>query len=361
MKIRLFYAIFCLLLISLIPQTIHSCTTFCLDKGNQLVVGSNLDWYAGEGLVFVNKRNTSKTAMLHPVWGEGNPVSWTSKYGSVTFNGAGREIVFSGMNEAGLVVSIMLLEETEYPKADSRPAIFAGQWNQYQLDNFSTVQEVIASLSKISIICETPMNIHFFVSDRMGNSAITEFINGNTIYYTKDTLPVKTLANSTYEESINYWKKKKVPPNEPYLSLWRFIKSADMVKAYDLKTSAVDYAFDILKNVSMGTVEEVDGMQIKSMITTEWSIVHDIKNLRVYFRTFDNKKIRYIDLGLLDFSCNTPVMILDIQADLNGDVSKKFINYNYEMNRDLILKTVREPDEVKDYIAKYPETTICTE
>ena len=56
-----------------------------------------------------------------------------------------------GMNEAGLVVETMMLEETEYPSPDSRPGIEILQWIQYQLDNFSTIEEVIASHSQIRI------------------------------------------------------------------------------------------------------------------------------------------------------------------------------------------------------------------
>ena len=86
MMIRLIYAIVYLLLISLMPQTSHSCTTFCIDKGDQLVVGFNLNWVKGEGSIVVNKRNVSKTAMMNPEVAGCQPVSWTSKYGSITFN-----------------------------------------------------------------------------------------------------------------------------------------------------------------------------------------------------------------------------------------------------------------------------------
>ena len=82
------------------------------------MVGSNLDWIVGDGLVIVNKRNVSKTAQLPPEGGEGQPASWTSKFGSVTFNLAGLERPFGGMNEAGLVVASMMLETTEYPEPD---------------------------------------------------------------------------------------------------------------------------------------------------------------------------------------------------------------------------------------------------
>jgi choloylglycine hydrolase len=310
--------------------------------------------------VVINKQNVSKKAMLHPEWGTGKKASWTSKYGSVTFNFASRELPWGGMNEVGLVAASMMLNAAEYPDPDSRPAIFAGQWLQYQLDNFSTVQEVLASDSKIRMAPNGPAKAHFFVSDMQGNCAVIEFIDGKMIYYNNETLPVKALTNSTYAESIEYWKKGQAPNFDPFSSLGRFITAADMVKAYDSK-APIDYAFDILNEVAQGTVEEIDGVSIRSMAGTEWSIVYDIKNLRVYFRTFDNKKIRYVDMSSFDFSCKTPVKVLDIQEDFSEDVSSKFINYTNKINREFIRKTLRDSDEVKEYIAKYPDTTVCTE
>ncbi len=136
-----------------------------------------------------------------------------------------------------------------------------------------------------------------------------------------------------------------------------------MVKAYDPKTSgaAINYAFDILTKVSQGTSEEIDGEVIRSLIVTEWSIAYDIKNLRIHFRTFKNKKIRYVNMSSFDFSCKTPVKVLDIHENLSGDVSSKFINYTYKINRELVGKTIRQHVEVLNAIAKYPETTVCME
>ena len=66
-------------------------------------------------------------------------------------------------------------------------------------------------------------------------------------------------------------------------------------------------------------------------------------------------------MGSFDFACNSPVKVLDVNADLSGDVSSRFVDYTYEINRDLILETIDQPEEVLDTIAQYPETTICTE
>ena len=355
MKIRTLFFITCIFFGCLIPKTGQPCTTFCLDKGDQLVVGKNYDEHIGDALVIVNKRNVSKTALLNPEWGEGQPASWTSKYGSVTFNNWAREIPFSGMNEAGLVVSAMGLSKTEYPEPDSRPSVTVGQWKQYQLDNFSSVEEVIASDSYLRILPSTtdPATLHFLVSDSTGDCAVIEFIGGEMVYYTKGTMPVKALTNNTYAESIEYWEKGEVPIPDPYLSVWRFITSADMVKNYDPETSgaAVDYAFNILREVALS-----------EYVATQWSIVYDIHNLRIYFHTLDNERIRYFDLISFDFSCKTTVKVLDVKEDLSGDVSNDFIDYTYEINRNLIEKTLPDlPDEEKDIITHYPETTVCIE
>jgi penicillin V acylase-like amidase (Ntn superfamily) len=43
-----------------------------------------------------------------------NPAKWVSRYGSVTFNQYGCENPTGGMNEAGLVVEQMWLDESAY-------------------------------------------------------------------------------------------------------------------------------------------------------------------------------------------------------------------------------------------------------
>ena len=350
-----------ILCICLITQPSQACTTFCLDKGDQLVVGKNYDWYIGDGLVIVNKQNVSKTAM--PISAEdGQPATWTSKYGSVTFNMYGREFPMEGINEAGLVVQILMLAETEYPAPDSRPYIGLVQWLQYQLDNFSTIEEVIASDSQLRIqIRENGQPIHYLISDSMGNCAIIEFIGGKMVYYTNETMPVKTLTNSTYEKSVEFMYQHMgwggdLPIPQGESSLDRFVRAADMVRNYDMGTSAsaVDYAFDTLESVA----------QSREVSATQWSIVYDIQNLRIYFCTLENKQIRYINLSSFNFSCKTPVKVLDINDDLSGDVENSFIDYTYEINRDLIEKSYNLydfTDEILDYIAHYPESTVCNE
>src|ERR1051325_5244663 len=175
-----------------------ACTTFVLEGGNRIYLGRNLDWDWEDGIVVVNQRNVQKRAFVMST----NAVKWISKFGSVTFDQFGRELPFGGMNEAGLVVENMWLDETQYPKTDARPEINMLQWIQYQLDNFSTVQQVIESDKKIRLE-NTPVRarIHYLVCDAQGDSATIEFLNGEMKVHHGKELPYRALANDPYEPS----------------------------------------------------------------------------------------------------------------------------------------------------------------
>ncbi len=357
MKNRTNLLVFCLLFLCLLPQTGQPCTTFCIDRGDRPVVGKNYDWGVGDGLVIINKRGVSKTA-LSSTADFVQRANWIAKYGSITFNQYGRETPMGGMNEAGLVVELMMLRGTGYPAPDSRPIISNLQWIQYQLDNFDTVQEVISSDAHVRIH-PRGSGLHYLVCDKAGNCASIEFIGGKLVYHTKETMPVKVLTNDTYAECIDFFKQGKLPVLDLGRSVERFIRAATMVKGYDPKGSipAVAYAFAILKDVSQSVGNP-----------TQWSIVYDMQNLRVCFRTLTNQEIRYVDLRSLNFSCVTPVKVLDINADLSGDVTCSFIDYTQQINRSLIRNAFKKthylmfvPDDVIDSRSRYPESTICTQ
>jgi choloylglycine hydrolase len=349
-----------LLILGFSPNFVYSCTTFRIEHDNQFYFGRNFDYIVGRALLVVNKRGVKKTAYKKPVnlnfyYEEASPAVWTSKYGSVTFNLFGCGFPQDGMNEAGLVVAGMSLAGTLYPATDSRPGVNNLQWRQYQLDNHSTVDEVIASDSKIRILSKGSLKTHFLVSDKSGKCAVIEFLGRRMVVYTGETMPVMALTNSRYAESLGYWKKGVAPRFDKWKSLTRFILASNMLREYRTEPSRppVNYAFDILSQVSLS-------------ILTKWSVVYDQNNLRVHFITYNNKKIRTVDLNKFDFSCRTPVRVLDANADLAGDVTAKFQDYTQKINRNLIgasyggsrlLRYV--PPELLDKLSRYPDSMTC--
>jgi len=142
----------------------------------------------------------------------------------------------------------------------------------------------------------------------------------------------------------------------------RFIKIARRIEDFKSENirSDVGYAFDILSSVGVGKV----GLQ-----RTAWSIVYDIENLQIYFKTFENRKIRVVKLEDFDFDCSTPSKVLDVSMDLEGDVSGNFVEYTMSMNRSLIetvFKIYKEAGFISNisdmqiyFLANYPDTLTC--
>ncbi len=181
--------------------TVVACTSFVLDNNDFAIFGANFDNRIHEGLLFINRRNVTKTILDPSTTGE--YAEWTSKYGSVSFNIVGYQFAYTGMNEAALVISSMALDITENPAPDERPPLETAIWVQYQLDNARTIEDVIASDLVVRIANTTD---HYLVSDRTGNSAVIEFIEGKMVVHTDEAVPVKALTNNTHEESIDSWE-----------------------------------------------------------------------------------------------------------------------------------------------------------
>jgi len=361
-----------ILILAILQVDASGCTTFQLNHEGKVFVGKNYDWMVEDGLIIVNKRGTTKTAMKSTVdnTGLGIPVTWTSKYGSITFTQYGRELGPGGMNEAGLVVESMgLFRNTpnrKYPEPDDRVSIMVQQWRQYQLDNFSSVTEVIESNAYLRIRPKRGPHSHFIISDKAGNCAIIEFLDGKMVLHSNESLPHRILTNNTYDFSLGFLKQNKIPEPDRYQSIKRFIRAANMVGEYTpgVSKEPVDYAFDILKAVSWSVDRDWQGTAYTS--NTRWSIVYDQHNLKIFFRTHRNPEIRVIAMKSFDFSCMTSVQVLDITANLSGDVSREFVPYNQKINRELIenafTKTLFLPKysvEQLDTLSKYPETFGC--
>jgi penicillin V acylase-like amidase (Ntn superfamily) len=183
-------------------SSLPACTTFFINKDGQMIFGRNYDWITGNGMVCTNLRGLSKTS---DKTSDGATISWISKYGSITFNQYGKEFPTGGMNEKGLVVELMWLDGTKYPEADDRPAVGVLQWIQYQLDNCSTVDELIATDKTIRIASKgTPL--HYLVADSSGNVATIEFLDGKMKVHKGKELPFAVLTNDMYSSSLEQTK-----------------------------------------------------------------------------------------------------------------------------------------------------------
>ncbi len=348
--IKYFFSVTFILFLSLQPAT--ACTTFFINQNGQLLFGRNYDWVSGSGMVHTNLRGLAKTSF--PMR-EGKTISWISKYGSITFNQYGKEFPTGGMNEKGLVVELMWLDETRYPVPDSRPAISVLQWIQYQLDNCATVEQVLATdkIVRIASVGTTPL--HYLIADKQGNAATIEFLNGQMIVHQGKDLRVPVLTNNTYKESALYFESASTGSARNGNSLERFAKACSMVQQYNLKTkdSPVDYSFDILREVAQRDF-------------TKWSIVYDIKDSKIYFRTNSHQPTRSVSFGSFNFACTGNPTAFNINTLTEGDVSARFSPYSSDLDLKIIQNSFLEsgdrisvPAAYIQKINEYPAVIRC--
>jgi choloylglycine hydrolase len=334
----------------ILPSVSNACTTFYINSNDEIIFGKNYDWMTGNGMLVINKKNVSKTS-----FSDSKSIDWVSKYGSVTFNQFGREFPSGGINEKGLVIELLWLEDTEYPQPDFRPALGVLQWVQYQLDNSQSVNDIIESDSTIRVN-SISAKVHYLIADAYGNAASIEFLNGKMVYHTGESMPINVLTNDTYEKSLNYYEILETPGEVLSLNSFdRFATACSMVKEYESSPleSVIDYGFSILDKVA-------------NKEYTQWSIVYDIKKKVIYVKTMLNEKIRNVELGRIKFECDTPVQVVGLDEDLEGNINPNFVFYTTKYNKDLIHTSydaveflMNVPDKYINRIAEYPETMEC--
>lgn len=325
-----------------------ACSTFNIPSPTGPLMGKSFDWEKNHGFAVVNRRHLKKTAVN--IYPGDTPASWTSKYGSLTYNQHGLEFPLSGMNEKGLSVEILWLDQSEYAKPDSRPSINELQWVQYQLDNFASLPEVLLSVDKIRLRIVSA-KIHYMVCDALGECATIEFLGGKSVVHTGATLPYKAITNDNYEDSLKYLRQhegfggtKEINPTSMD-SLDRFTR----VVAKSAKENSIEGVFAVLSSVKAPT--------------TVWNLAYEPLASKTYFRTTALPDIRSIQLTAFNFSCKTDAMMLDMEEKLSGDVTAKFERFNAEKNNKMIRKSMNAfpASLLAPLMEKFPASVECKE
>jgi penicillin V acylase-like amidase (Ntn superfamily) len=343
----------------LAPTVAGTCTTVLLEHEGEIAVAKSYDFHIGHGLIIVNPRGLEKHAM-----GSVSGVrlaNWVSRFGSVTFNQYGRELPASGMNEAGLVVEVMWLDETRYPDPDERPVVPDLQWIQYQLDNWASVAQVVEHAQDVRVNSSTA-RVHYLVCDRAAACVAVEFLDGKMVLTTGAEMPVRTLTNNAYAASCNFLTKhagfggtEPIPGGAG--SLERFVRASALAVRAACKDRGepglTDDAFAVLDSVSQGP-------------GSVWNLVHDPVHRVIRYRTFANRSVKRITLEGLDFSCAAGVKALDIDAERWGDVTASLLPYTLEMNRNIVRRSfARHFGPVArgtvEYVTRFAEGFRCAE
>lgn len=369
MKNLIYITIFILIITTSFTR-LFACSSIFLKTSNQMIYGRNHDYYNPNAVIIFNPKNLLKSGIHFPAE---NIPRWKSKYSSITNSAAGVPYANSGMNEKGLAIGHMGLGETVYPAKDDRPVIADTQWIKYMLDICANTSEVLELANTIRIIQSATGN-HYFVCDSSGNTAIIEFLNGEMVMHTNENMPYAVLCNDPYEKSMNDIKKfRGLGGDQPVLDRSSVIRDENAV------ANAMAIACTkIIQFYESGSIDIIqDAFSVHSAMTTppptsehdgetQYTSVYDITNLKLYFRTKDNKNIREVDFKMFEDDCSVKAKLLDIRTTGTGNVNNLFVDFSVQENRKAIdsaisTETNKPSEEMLDLYARYPDSFECEE
>jgi choloylglycine hydrolase len=309
--------------------------------------------YVGDdGLVLTGRSMDWKEDMHSNIWafprglarnGAAGPhsLTWVSKYGSIGVSGYEAGIP-DGMNERGLVANVLYLAEAQYPKpVAGKPYLSISLWAQYVLDNFATVDEAVADLSKepFNLLAPTlpngaPPTFHLSLSDATGDSAVLEYDTGKLVIHHGRQFTVMT-NSPTYDQQLAldaYWKQigglTFLPGTNRAAD--RFARASFLLGAIPKKLDpdyiagvpdksytyqAIASVLSVVRSVSVPLgITTPDEPNISS---TLWRTVSDETHRVYYFDSATRPNTFWISLDKLDLKAGAPVRKLTIA---NGEV-----------------------------------------
>jgi len=331
------------LLLVILLFTLHNaeaCTRVLhVFKNNLVVTARSMDWYIRyPSTIWKFPRGITREGLVPT-----NPAKWTSQYGSVvvvqTANGD-QSAAVDGINEKGLVANLLYLTETDYGERNPAiPGVASSLYVQFILDNFASVKEVVDYLNGNHVqIVPVPIpnsehlpTVHFSVSDKTGDSAIIEFLDGKVvIHHSKD---YQVMTNSPiFERQLAltaYWEEvgghKFLPGTRN--SADRFVRASFYNKALPEPGNyreAIASLMSIIRNASSpyGRPDP----EKPNISTTIWRVLADQTNLIYYYESTISLNVFWIDLKKMDFSEGSSVTALEVvdEADMYGNVNKFF-------------------------------------
>jgi choloylglycine hydrolase len=265
-----------------------------------------------------------------------NPHHWTSRYGSLvtTVYGAGS---VDGFNEAGLGAHGLYLNCTNFGARDvSKPAVQAGLWLQYLLDQAATVTEALALMDSIQLVNITmrgrEANLHLALEDASGDSAIIEFADGRQVVHHGHEYTLMT-NDPSYDEQLNLLAQQDfshpsrdmpLPGNvNPIDRFQRAAYYAALLPKPETQRQAVASVMAIMRNVSVPFGAPYKNFGIYD---TEYRTVTDLTKRIYFFELTTSPNVIWVNMDGLDLSEGAPVVAVDpYDETLVGDVTLRLV------------------------------------
>lgn len=293
--------------------------------------------------------------------GEKPGLRWKTRYATVGANAFDMPVVVDGLNEKGLHVGLFYFPgfaRYQDVKADDvGMALAPWELGSYLLGTCSSAQEAVAAAKgvKVGAVVQKEMGIvppaHYIVTDAAGESRVLEYVNGELNVHAN---PFGVMTNSpTFDwhmtnlsnyvtlsrkntEKVDLAGKEirglgqgsgmlglpgDFTPPSRFVRAVAFSKTAlpvEHAKEGVLQAFHILNQFDIPKGAAQGLEH---GQEVYDY--TLWTSASDLKNLRFYFRTYDNSRIRAVDMKTLDLDAKEIRTISMKGEEQIDDVSTK--------------------------------------
>lgn len=344
MKLKFFF----LLLFGLSAiQLNYACTrALFVGANNTVITGRSMDWEEDMHTnLWLFPRGIKRNGEAGP-----NSSAWTAKYGSIVasvYDLASAD----GMNEKGLVMSMLYLAEADYGElSKDMQSIAVSLWGQYVLDNFGTVKEAVESmqvkpfhLSSPKLPNGAPATVHLALSDPTGDSAIFEYIAGKLVIHhskeyqimTNSPIYSKQLALNEYWQEIGgetflpgtsrasdrFARTSFFTKTAPKTLSKNYIQS---IPGQSFENQAIAEVLSIMRAVSVPLgITTPDKPNIASTI---WRSLCLQKDLIYYFDSATLPNTFWVSLNKMSFKEGSPILKLSLDAGqiYSGETSKQF-------------------------------------
>lgn len=313
------------------------CTRVLANTYQPIVVARTMDWPdTTMPLLTAFPAGISRDGgMVGPYQMMTNPVTWTSRYGSVvtTMYGVGTA---DGVNEKGLAAHMLYLGGTDFGQRDeSRPGLVASLWVQYLLDNAATVTEALELLDGVQIVMMEAeghqSTVHLAIEDASGDSAIVEYPNGQRRVH-HDRAHIILTNEPSFDEQVRMLAEQDfstpsddVPMDGNVNPVARFQRAAyfsSVLPEPANERQAIAGVLAIARNVSIPFGAPYEGFGLYS---TEYRTAIDLTNRRYFFELSTSPNVVWVDVDKIDLSAGAPALTLDPDdIYLSGEVSAAF-------------------------------------
>ncbi len=301
-----------------------ACTRAVYHGNSDLVMtGRSMDWLLDiQSNMWIFPRGMKRDGAAGP-----HSATWTSRYGSVVVS-AYDICSVDGINEKGLGANLLYLTESVYPKrTPDKKDVSVSIWLQYVLDNFATVKEAVDALEKEEFsVLSGPVpdrpekgsaGLHLSISDKAGDSAIFEYIDGRLAVHHDASYRVMT-NTPAYEKQLvlnAYWSAIDGAVMLPGTNraVDRFVRASyylGVVPKTDNPHLAAAYTLGIIRNCSVPFGVVAPGEP--NISPTRWRTVMDHKNGVYYFESTTTPNVFWVDLKKIDFQNSAGVKRLNL-------------------------------------------------